>query len=332
MKTIINTILFRKGKATAGAEHFATEEDVRAMRLELDVLRRQMETFERFAPTAARERIRSGTAHEPSTAVRSVLACDIRRFAYITEYLDAAEIIAFLNGFYQRMSDAAALFAGYMLQLAGDGFIAVFPDADAAINAAIEMRRQLQQMNRERIVGNMMKIECGIGIATGPVAEGAVGSAELTQYCAIGDAINVAVRIEALSRQFSCGVLIDSQTMEASIEPRQARFADRVALKGREEPFDVYEIFDHEPDDIIQMKQRHANELADAFTRYRAGDFARAAEKYDSLISEVGRHRYNALKCADPILEFYYKRCRKMAAARANKPGEWDGVYRFTQK
>jgi adenylate cyclase len=332
VKTIIDAILFRKGKAASDAAQRASEDDLRSMRQELGALRRQMEFFERFAPTAARKLIRSGAAHDPVTAVKSVLACDIRRFAYITEYLDAAEIISFLNGFYQRMSDAAALFAGYMLQLSGDGFIAVFADADAAINAAIEMRRQLQQMNRERIVGNMMKVECGIGIATGPVAEGTVGSAELTQYCAIGDAINVAVRIEALSRQFSCGVLIDSQTMDSAQETRQARFADRVMLKGREEPFDIYEIFDHEPDDIIQMKQRHANGLAEAFSRYRAGEFVRAAEMYDKLISEVGRHRYNALKCADPVLEFYYKRCRKLAAARMNKMGEWDGVYRFTQK
>ncbi len=90
MKTIINTILFRKGKATAGAEHFATEEDVRAMRLELDVLRRQMETFERQGEAVAALGIQAEHFGEATYVIKAApaLVSHVDPGALLREILD----------------------------------------------------------------------------------------------------------------------------------------------------------------------------------------------------------------------------------------------------
>ncbi len=213
------------------------------LRKERDTLRRRVErnalelerlqrSFARFAPADLVERI-IGDGHLESGDRRevTVMFTDIRGFTRISERLDPAVLIDVLNGYFREMSGVIRTHHGHVTRIMGDGIMCVFgalqPNpwhAQDAVAAAIGMREALGRYNAELRERRLPELSFGVGIHCGTVVAGLVGSDELLEFTVMGDVVNVASRVEALTRQLDADILVTEQV--------RGRLGDRYALSA----------------------------------------------------------------------------------------------------
>ncbi len=265
---------------------------------------------------------------------RAVLFSDIRNFTLLSEHLDPVELVAILNDFFNRINQVVYQNSGEVDKLMGDCVMATFSDSNQAVEAAIEIKLSIQEMNRQRLAQGLEKIENGVGVSYGTVTVGNVGSALKMDYTLVGEVVNTAARLESLTKHYGVGILVSESVREHLQEGFKNRFIDLVRLGGKGEPLKVYEIFNHEPE-MVKAKKFSLNEpFSEAFDFYREGNFNQAEGIYDYLIEEVGPHCYVRTCCADPVLEFYKDRCSGLE--RRLRQGllsvsNWQPVQEFSQ-
>jgi len=224
--------------------------------VELRARRRVRHAFERFVPPAVVREIlaRDGggrVALPPRRLEATVLFCDLRGFTTLAERLAAEQVIAALNRYLQLVSDAVFAHGGTVVSYQGDGVLAVFgaplprdDHAAAALAAARAILAELPTLNRWLRDEGLAErpLEVGIGVNSGPVMSGSVGSARRVEYAAVGDATNVAARLQALGRELPGRLFVADATVAAAGAAATAglRRHGEVALKGRREPVYVW--------------------------------------------------------------------------------------------
>lgn len=185
----------------------------------------------------------------------TVLFCDMQGFTRIVEGTGAEDLIAFVNLYLTTMSEAVARYAGVTDKFIGDAVMAFwgppFTDADdhavAACRAALEQRRALETL-RHRVASELdlavrpEEIEIRCGIATGEVVAGNVGSPRSRNYTVIGDTVNVAARLEAAGKELSSRILVSERTFVAARDHFTFRPVAEMALRGRAQRENVYEL------------------------------------------------------------------------------------------
>ncbi|MBI4499089.1 MAG: GAF domain-containing protein [Chloroflexi bacterium] len=185
----------------------------------------------------------------------TVLFSDIRSYTTLTERSTAEEVVAMLNAYFSRMVRAIFHFEGTLDKYIGDAIMAVFgapvahsDDPLRAVLAAVTMRRELWRFNEERIAAGQVPIEIGIGICNGEAVSGNIGSVDRMDYTVIGDAVNVASRLEGLTKNYACKILFNESVYEyvKDLVPCIELGVDYV--KGREEGVRLFGI----PDDWIR--------------------------------------------------------------------------------
>jgi adenylate cyclase len=180
----------------------------------------------------------------------TVLFADIRDFTGISEALPATRLIKILNEYFARMSAVVVDERGFVNKFGGDSLLAVFgtplnpePDhASCGVHAALRMQSVLAEFNRDQNEAWLPQIVIGIGIATGDVVAGNVGSETKLEYTVIGDAVNVASRLQAMTKELGLPILANGETARAA--SAVARF-DRVAevsVRGKSRPVDVFSV------------------------------------------------------------------------------------------
>jgi adenylate cyclase len=179
----------------------------------------------------------------------TVLMSDLRDFTTLSERTDAEEIVAMLNDYFTRMTATIFLEEGAIDKYIGDAIMAVFgwpePHDDAAlraVRAAVEMRRRLYAFNAERRAQGKPPLENGIGLCNGEVVSGGIGSEARLDLTVIGDTVNVAARLEGLTKQFACKILMNEAVYEAVRDQIPCVFLGTEHVKGRVEPVRVYGI------------------------------------------------------------------------------------------
>ena len=184
-----------------------------------------------------------GFSEEGEELEVSVLFCDIRDFTALAASMDAKEVVAALNGLFEAVVPIVARHGGHVDKFEGDGLLAVFgapenyPDhADRSVRAACEMAAAV---NDEDAAGERIRI--GVGINTGPVVAGAIGGAGRLNFSVIGDPVNVASRVEELTRTLDASVLITERTREKLSDEFETTELGPQELKGVEEPVTVHE-------------------------------------------------------------------------------------------
>jgi adenylate cyclase len=170
--------------------------------------------------------------------VVSIMFVDVRGFTSFAERSDATEVVAALNALFEVMVPIVTDHGGHVDKFLGDGLLAVFgaPEgyadhADRAVAAGLDLVRAVNRPGA--------RLEIGVGVNTGPVVAGSIGGAGRLNFSVIGDAVNLAARVEAATRDTGDDLLITRTTHEALTRPVVAVSRGSVALKGKEEPVEV---------------------------------------------------------------------------------------------
>lgn len=200
------------------------------------------------SPEVSRAILEGRVALEGETREVSVLFCDIRGFTRFSAARSPREVVARLNKFFVRMAGALRDSGGTINKFLGDGFLAVFgapvehsDHARRAVAAALRMEAELDALNAELQTGGEPTMEIGIGIDSGEVVAGNIGSGDRLEYTVIGDPVNRSSRIEQLNKSFETRILISERTHRAS-GSAGGRALPPVTVKGIEEPLQVFTV------------------------------------------------------------------------------------------
>lgn len=256
--------------------------------------------------------------------VMSVMFSDLRGFTPIAERLDPGGVIGLLNRYFTDMAAPITGAGGFIDSFAGDEIKALFDTAaDCAIGAGIAMWRALEAFNQVSRELGQPELNMGIGINTGAVVLGTIGSADRLQCSVVGDSVNLASRIEQLTKLYGARLLISCSTFDALAEPHkfELRQVDCVAVKGKRTAVTLYEVLDAEAPARRAAKLATRSALREAMQLYFARQFSAAQQAFERLCADDP---------IDPLPSLFAQRCRRN---RAMPPApQWRGVERLTDK
>ncbi|MDR3419494.1 MAG: adenylate/guanylate cyclase domain-containing protein [Nevskia sp.] len=252
----------------------------------------------------------------------TILFADIRNFTTIAETLGARGTVALLNEYFEEMVEAIFQYGGVLDKYIGDAMMALFGvpfqgarDADNAVAVANAMLRRLSMLNGRRTAAGLPAIEIGIGIATGDVVVGNIGSPRRMEYTVIGDSVNLASRLEGATKAYRVKVLLSQATAESLTVPTPLREIDLLRVKGKDQPVTVYEALGHCDDSVFPNLDACLAAYAEGLRAYRLRAWREAAEAFQAAL---------ALHPGDEPSRIYLERCNNYAVNPP--PAHWDGV------
>ena len=210
----------------------------------------QKELIKRFATSEVAQDLQdSGFSLGGRHVQATVMFADIRGFTALVEQQSPEETIELLNTYYTLMFDAISGHGGVVNQMIGDGLMAVFgaplaldDHAVASARAALDMIEMIDLLNVERVAVGKSAIRIGIGIASGEVIAGYTGTQQRATYTCVGDTVNRAARLEALTKEANRAILVDAALREQLGERLAVESLGPVRLKGLTTPVEVYAI------------------------------------------------------------------------------------------
>jgi adenylate cyclase len=293
--------------------------------------RRARETFSRFlAPAIVDEVLAKGGAVRlgGEKRVLTVLFSDVRGFTTISEQLDPHVLLELLNEYLTPMTDIIVSgHQGTLDKYIGDAIMAFWgapqEQADHALRAcraALAMTDRLDVLRGRWRARGLPDIDVGIGINTGPMSVGFVGSQDrFYNYTVLGDAVNLASRLESVNREYGTRIILGASTHERVRGAVVARELDLVRVKGKREPVQIFELLALAP---------ASPAVAEFVERFQWGLSAYKAQRWDEAMARF--READALRGGDPASLEYVERCEAM---RREPPGpEWDGVFEMKTK
>ncbi len=300
--------------------------------------RRIKKTFQQFVSTAVveemlkdPERVKLGGERREMT----VLFTDIRGFTSISETMEPEQVVRLLNEFLTPMTRVVLEGGGTLDKYMGDALMAFFgaptiqPDhARRACAAALAMCKELERLNKAWMADGFLPsqaggIEIGIGLNSGVMSVGNMGSEAVFDYTVIGDNVNLGSRLEGLNKTYGTRIIVSEFTAGLAGPGFLFRELDRVRVKGKQTPVGIYELADE--DSGGQEQRPRARARLEAFSSglaaYRNRDFAAAEAIFTRLLSEDAE---------DGPARLYLQRCRTFVAAPP--PTGWDAVETLTSK
>ncbi|NEP13244.1 MAG: ammonium transporter [Symploca sp. SIO2C1] len=235
----------------------------------------------------------------------SVLFSDIRSFTTLSEKMTPQENFQFINSFLSRMEPAIIENRGFIDKYIGDAIMALFSGgADDAVKAGIAMLHQLTEYNQHRLKSGYELIQIGIGINTGDLMLGTVGGQSRMDGTVISDNVNIASRIEGLTKKYGVSMLISHQTFGSLQYPNDYlfRFIDQVKMKGKSELVSLFEIFDADEEKIKDKKLITKTTFEEACLLYSQNCFSEAAQLFKNVLKIIPD---------DKITQIYLKRCQE---------------------
>ncbi len=185
----------------------------------------------------------------------TVLFSDIREFTTLSEQYPPDEVIAILNKYLTEMVEIILSYNGTLDKYIGDAIMAFYNDpvemkdhALRAVLTAIGMRKKLDELNENWTKQGKPPLKIGIGINTGEMIVGHVGSHRLVDYTVIGDNVNLSSRIENLTKEYGVSILISESTYEQVKTDINVRYIDEVTVKGRKNTVKIYEVLGLKPE------------------------------------------------------------------------------------
>lgn len=240
----------------------------------------------------------------------TILFSDIRSFTTLSESMTPKENFDFLNSYLKRVSPIIRNNHGFIDKYIGDATMALFPEVpEDALRSAIAMQNQVALYNLDRQKSGYPSIAIGIGIHTGNIMLGMIGEEQRLEGTVISDAVNLAARLENLTKVYGSSILISGQTLINLDNPMDYnyRFIDKVKVKGKTESVSVFEVFDSNSFEVIDLKNQTRNLFEQGIVLY-----------YNQRIPQAYKIFQEVLKInqEDRAAQFYLQRCEQL-----QKPG-----------
>ncbi|MCA1993939.1 MAG: response regulator [Coleofasciculus sp. S288] len=234
----------------------------------------------------------------------SVLFSDIRDFTTLSESMTPQENFKFINAYLSRMEPTIIEHQGFIDKYIGDGIMALFDgSADDAVNAGISMLKRLTKYNQNRVKSGYVPIQIGIGINTGSLMLGTVGGQNRMDGTVISDAVNLASRLESLTKIYRVSMLITHHTLARLPDPTQynIRFIDQVKVKGKSKAVAIFEVFDGDEPQIKEGKLATLKRFEEGLFFYYQRSIRNAAKQFEEVLSHNPK---------DKVAQIYLDRCQ----------------------
>jgi adenylate cyclase len=244
-------------------------------------VREARDVFERFVPPAYLRRI----AKEGLGAIRlgeadrqwvTILCSDIRGFTALSERLNPSELVSFLNQILERITSVVNGKGGVIDKFIGDAVLCIFEEpgsAERAVACGLDMLSVVKSFNAEKNLRSDQKVKIGIGLHTGPVILGTIGSSDRMDSTVLGLTVNLAKRLEELTKPLGVDMLISDQV--ASRLPTghtcRLRSLGEVSVRGCSTPVAVAEVYDQDSPEVRELKERIEPMMSEGIELFRAG-------------------------------------------------------------
>jgi len=251
----------------------------------------------------------------------TVFFSDIEGFTSISETLSPKELVRFLNEYFTVASriilDREAMVDKYI----GDAIMAIFGapipkdlHAASACLTALEIQRQLRAFY-EKKSADLPHFQTRIGLNTGKMVIGNIGSEMHLDYTVIGDAVNLASRLEGVNKEYGTNIIISESTYQQAKDLIEARELDYLRVKGKAIPIRIYELL-CEKGGLSPMEQEKVERFAEALSLYRKQQWEKAIKCFEEILKRFPD---------DGPSKTYIRRCQMLA--EETLPEDWDGVY-----
>lgn len=256
----------------------------------------------------------------------SILFSDIRNFTSLTEKLEAIKIVKFLNSYFDTMVDSVIKNNGVLDKLIGDAVMATFGipyknknDAINSANTAMEMIQNLEVLNNSQNLQDELNI--GIGIATGEVISGNIGSKKRFEYTVIGDSVNLASRLESLTKFYGVRILICETTFQKIEKEFICREIDNIKVKGKSKSVTIYTIVKKALEVLSKKEQLFLKLYSEGLNFYRKKDFEKAIQSFSKALL------FNSKDKPSQILLM-----RSKDFITSPPENGWSGIWAFSKK
>jgi two-component system sensor histidine kinase ChiS len=233
----------------------------------------------------------------------TVFFSDIRDFTALSENMSPQDNFAFLNSYLRRATPIVRTNHGFIDKYIGDAIMALFPREPAdALQAAVDVQRDLVSYNDGRRKAGYQPVRVGIGLHCGDLILGTIGEGERMQTTVIADAVNVASRIEGLTKTFGVPLLLGAPVADRlpAAHSFRLRHLGAVKAKGKSKSVEMYECFDNDPAELLEHKIQSSSLFASAISEYRKGLFLSAGK----LFARIAQ-----LNANDTVAAYYRDRC-----------------------
>ncbi len=286
-------------------------------------------SYERFVPHdylqfLSKESIIDVNLGDNVATDMSVVFSDIRSFSTLSEAMTPQENFDFVNAYFKRVSPKVREYRGIIVKYVGDAIMAVFKEkTEDAIDSAIAQLNELSVYNKKRVANGYLPIQTGYGIHTGFMMLGMIGEVNRMQGDAFSDHVNLTARLEGLTKYYGSSIIISSVVLGKIKDPSQysIRYLDRVRVKGRKQPIEIYEIMNAD-DPVIREKKIKSNLVfKKGINFYLIGDME-SANKIFTAVLEVFPEDKAVLQYLDRTKEYL----------KIGLPEDWEGVYDMKSK
>jgi len=258
----------------------------------------------------------------------SVIFTDIRGFTSMSEQLEPEKLAQFLNSYLTPMTEIIFKHEGTLDKYIGDALMAIFgaplvqqDHAQRACLAALDMSDKLNLLQQQWSAQGLPAIEIGIGINSGPMAVGNMGSEMRFDYTVIGDNVNLASRLEGINKEYGTRIIISESTYLLVKNEIVVREIDIVRVAGKKEPVAIYELRSRRSQLQTPQEEHLLMNFSMAISAYRQQRFSDAITLFENVLK---------IQPNDKCSQIYIKRCVNM---QRNPPAkDWDGVYIMSKK
>jgi class 3 adenylate cyclase/CheY-like chemotaxis protein len=248
----------------------------------------------------------------------TVFFSDIRDFTQLSERLTPQENFSFLTSYLRNVTPIIRARGGFVDKYLGDGVMALFPGpAIDAVQAAVDLGQQIARYNHGRRLAGYAPIKIGTGLHRGSLMLGTIGAEDQMQTTVIADAVNLASRIEGMTKTFGVNLLLSGSVVENL--PKEHKFRLRplgaVRAKGKSEAVEIFECYDNDAHELGEHKDKTQPQFAAGMAEYRKGMLLTAGRIF-SRIAEI---------CPEDTVAAYFRDRCTLSVVR-ERAGPWDGA------
>ncbi|NJN21687.1 MAG: HAMP domain-containing protein [Leptolyngbya sp. RL_3_1] len=312
------------GELASSVNHMSTQLQQAFSRVEA-----QKNAFARFFPTEylnffSKNSITEINLGDCVSKEMAVMFVDIRKFTGLAENMPPQELADFMNAYLQKISPEIRRHHGFVIKFIGDCIMAVFPEnVEDALDASLAQFEKIREYNQELEQVGVEPIAIGMGLHVGQMMLGIIGEPTRLQGDVLSDTVNLAARLEGISKVYGAQLLMSESVMAQLTHPEryQPRFLDRVMVKGRVEPLNIYEILAADSETMRNLKLQTRDDFETGVRHYQARDWLGAKTYFKKVL---------AVNITDRAAQVYLERLEQFLTG--GTPEQWDGVWAFTHK